>query len=329
MIRALNLEMNFHVDQRRSPGEISLQNGQGRFLTPEGNAESPIDIEVVSMNPFEITATETVNGVPQEAAWIDLPGTDNITGDGFFYYQHDLVVETFEYGEDLDGTTDRTAIINIYIPATGTSVNYSVTQQAPYVRIDRETVSAPRPIGGSGTETILVFVYTNVQSGDLSVAKEAGGSDDIRLLAGGELTQYDPRNPGNLRFEVGVVYDPDQENSYGANFIVSDIGSKYGELPDESIRVVVPPKNQTFDSFWYNASFGTDPAFDWLPAPMTKIFSGSNYVFPWNTTSVSFDVISNVGHMTDPTHMAQADIDRMSVETSDYDGSGTILRVLK
>ncbi len=335
LIHALNMKIHFNVNQRHSLGEISLENGEGRFLPPEGNAASPIGIEIYSPNPVEISATEYVNGVTQPAAWIDLGDTSSLQHSGgagidYFYYKKDLVIAPFKYGENYDGTADRTATINIYIPATGANVNYRVTQQAPYVRIDRETVSAARPLSGTGSSTVEVLVYTNIKPGDLLVTKQDGGNSRINLLGDGTLAQTDPRNPGNRSFNVGVIFDPGVSGSYGADFVVSDRYGSYGDMPEEPIRVVVPPANQIFDAFWFKATFGTggghDPDTDWLPAPITSTLGGSNYVFPWNTSSILFDGVSNIGLEPDPEHMTAADIARLNdPEPVDYDTNGTKL----
>ncbi len=323
-IRALNMQVHFHVDQRHSQGLISLENGGARFIAPEGNPENPIPVEIYSQYPVEIVAVDAVTG--EEADWIDFGDTSTLyqsSGADYFFYKQDLVIGRFEYGEGRDGISDRTAIINIFIPETGANVNYTVTQQAPYVRIDRETVSAPRPMSGTGTATIPVFVYTNIQPGDLIVTKDNGGDNLINLLkSDGILEQYDPRNPGNRRFEVRVAFDPTKESSYGATFVVSDRYDVYGDLPEESIRVVVPPANQTFDAFWYNATF-TEAGL-WQPAAKTLPLNESNYVFPWNTSSIGFQALSNIGLEPDPTHMTQADIDRLSLSGPTDDVSGAL-----
>jgi hypothetical protein len=326
VISALQLRMNFHVDQRWTSGDISLQDRQGTYLTPEGTDSRPIPIEIISLYPVEIEATETVGGVQRPAQWIDLGDTGTLMGGGgadYFYYKHNLEVAPFEYGEGRDGVADRTAVISIFIPETSRIVNYTVSQQAPYVRIDRDAVSAPRPVSGTGAATVPVFVYTNISADHLQVVQTAGDQRLIRLLNGGELVAYDPRNPGNRRFDVGVVYDPAVTTMYRATFGVSDAGGRYGDLPVEYVDLVVPPANQTFDAFWRGAAY--NGTIYWTPTPMTLPLGGSNYVFPWNSTEISFDVISNVGLAPDPAYMAQADIDRLSFTgPTDYDPANAI-----
>jgi hypothetical protein len=325
-IRALQLRMNIHVDQKWSSGDVSLQDRQGTYLTPEGTDGKPIPIEIISLYPVEIEAVETVGGMQRPAAWIDLGDTGTLSGGGgqdYFYYKHDLVVAPFEYGEGRDGTVDRTAVISVFIPQTGRLVNYTVSQQAPYVRIDRDVVSVPRPLGGTGSATVPVFVYTNIDADHLQVTQTAGDQRLIRLLNAGELVSYDPRNPGNRRFEVGVVFDPAVTTMYSATFGVSDVTGYFGDLPVESVGLVVPPANQTFDMFWRGAT-GNDGGI-WTPPQMTLPLGGPDYVFPWNAAAITFDVLTNIGLEPDPAYMAQDDIDRLTFTgPTDYDPANAV-----
>ncbi len=328
-IRAMEaLKIHFSVDQEHSEGDISLQDGQGTFIPPEGNSESPLPIEIYSMFPVELTATDTATGGP--ADWIDFGNTSGLSsasdGRDYYFYNHELVVGYFQYGENNHGTTDRTAVINVYIPADGTSVNYTVTQRAPYVRIDRETISESRPLSGTTQAVVSVDVYTNIQPGDLIARQTDGDVNLIHLIdPTGLLEQHDPRNPGNRRFGVRVRFDDTQEGSYGATFEVEDRYGHYGDMPAETVRVVVPPKDEVFNGFWHGATFYGNGL--WQPEEMTLSMKETGYVFPWNTTSVTGVAVSNIGLAPDAERMSEDELDRLTMSNPvDYnDGNSSQL----
>ncbi len=285
-VKTLNLKMRFTVGQDYAPGGVisindrRLSGGEreGAFLTPDGNAASPIAIEIVRLDPIEITATDAATGAP--APWIDLGGTAGLQtpGPGGVYsYRRDVTVGPFPYDPAAPDATERVAVISAFSAATGTNVTYTVTQQAPFIRTAQTTLPVSFPAPDAAEITVPVYITSNIAASHLRVTKSAGGDTGITLAdSSGALVSYDPRNSANMRFDVRVARS--SGDSHSATFAVATTDALYGPLPALAISVVVPPANQIFR---------------WAPS-VPEWSTGGRYVFPWNTTRVSLDVESNV-----------------------------------
>ncbi len=118
-VKTLNLKMRFTVGQDYVPGGVISVNGrrltggdrEGAFLTPAGNAASPIAIEIVRLDPLDLTATDATTGQP--VSWIDLGNTAGLqTPDagGVYSYSRNVVVGPFPYDAAHPEATQRVAL---------------------------------------------------------------------------------------------------------------------------------------------------------------------------------------------------------------------------
>ncbi len=313
VIHSLGLAINFHVGQSYSRGGVfrvngaDLTTGQGAFLTPEGNTGNPIHFEIITM---EAGTIEVYNADGSPATWIDLGNTGALQTptNGYYHYTNDLVVAPYRYNNG--STVDRTAIITITSGAR--TIHYNVSQQAPYIRTERKTVAVNNP--NMTTSTIVpVYITTNIDPANLLVSQTGGLGSPISLSSGSSLVSYDPRNPANQRFDVRVQFQAGDDNTYRATFNVADTSGMYGSLPAVSIDVVVPPATWTFGAFWQEGTFAGDPnAPAWAPSTQEWSHGAPTYIFPWNTTEVSFELDSNVGVEFDAATMTSDDMSHLT-----------------
>ncbi len=331
-VKTLNLKMRFTVSQDYVPGGVISINGRrlgngnrdGSFLIPEGNAGNPIHIEIVRLDPLALTATDATTGAP--VTWLDLGNTSGLQTagvGGVYSYLRDVTVGPYPYDPANPGATERVAVISAFSESTNTNVNYTVTQEAPYIRTARTTVPVTFPSDGSSEIVVPVYIATNIEADHLRVTKAAGGDGAINLVdPSGALVSYDTRNSGNMRFEVRVVRKPG--DAYSATFAVSTTNAAiYGPLPTVDISIVVPPDNQIFSPVWSRVSFPGGPG-TWTP--QTPEWSAAKrYVFPWNTASVSFYVESNVLASPDTSIMSAADLALLTAGTPAPTGGGTTI----
>ncbi len=288
---AIDLDQDFVEN-----GLMSFVDGQQAYMMPEGG-EIPVD--VVSLVSGTISATNS-DGTP--ADWIDLGDTSALsTSDkGYFQYTDNFVIAPFELTED--SPVSRTATVTVNL-SDGKSVSYIITQEAPYLTINRDVVYIQRP--GSGTQPVQasIEVFTNLPDSEFTLV-QGDGADEVVLPAGMTLTAYDPRNPRNRRFFVEVSFDGAPEDAYGRRFTIelTDPG-KYGTLIDEAVEVVVPPANQRFNGFWYKAIFIGGVEWE-VPERFVDAADATrySYIFPWNTTNILLDTESNIGIEPDEEH---------------------------
>ncbi len=274
------MQVHFDVDQQWMRNYISVADGEASTLMPEGTAGEAIPIEIMSTQPVTVRSSESwVAGV-----------NDAVLQNGVYAAKLGLTVAPFRFGPD--GNTDRTATI-IITPQGEAPIRYTITQQAPYLRMAQNEIYVPHPTSTATPVLTTVDVMTNILASDLNL--ERVGGDAMITLSGG-LEAYDPREPRYRRFRVATDFTAVATGNYSASFKVTP-ATKYGQVPPTNVNIRVNNSADRFDIYWRSAEFGAG-ASPWTPSRYTD---SGDYLFPWNTSVVEFDVVTNASAIEDQT----------------------------
>jgi uncharacterized protein (TIGR02145 family) len=298
-IRAGRMRIAFDVSQQWTNLYISVVDGSSARLFPEGTYGTSLPINIMSLVPVAINVTYSSG-----SGWVDLGDISGLTtaSGSLFSARLGLTVPVFQYGAGLDGEYNRTATVTI-TPQGQPSVSYTIIQESPYIIFNPNTsiINIQRPATPPSTPTSTgITVITNILPADLSLARTAniGLAADaalVQLIDPPGLEHVDALRPRYGRFTVrtdltGTLLPTP---GFGAEFSVTPEVGKYGDLAPTAVKIAVPPGLLNFNIFWWQGSFNGGTTFPWN---LTRYADEtSNFVFPWNTTQVDFDVVSNVG----------------------------------
>lgn len=319
------LNIRFEIDQENDPdGWESFEHGQHDFVMPEGTEPGQLPVEVVSTAaPRTVVITDDATGdelyrfeeehlvVNDPNAWITLTGRPLDGDQNYYKYEGEVVVKTYKLLTPSDPPT-RSATITITwgsnpLQPEYKEIKYHITQEAPYLNIQRDVIYVQRPAVVKSIRKEAVQVFTNIRLGDLVPVIQESGAPDIVMAASGLENRGDPRNPRYLSFVVDI--DMANELSLEGVFRVeSNNTTDYGVLPPDRVKIMVPPVTQVFRMFWYRASFDGGATYPWQVTDFMTDFTEVNpdlngdteYIFPWHTTNIAFGAESTVGVEADP-----------------------------
>jgi hypothetical protein len=301
-IVANRLNLNFLADQQGSSNFTSVTNGQSTTLHPEGTAGNNIPLTVISRNPVTVSVAYS----PGSSNWLSgVVANPPADGNGHYAANMSLSVPPYVYG--VDGTSDRTATITITPQGEAPTV-YRVVQEVPYITLSPNALDIARP-AAPGTVNTPVKILTNILPADL-VTPPAGRSENRGLTwlsAPGPYRRTDEPGARNQMFDVVADMNRaalDYTALFSALFTVT-ADPKYGNITSagtNSVNATVRGSRDVFDIYWFRAAFlpRTDgPAPQWTAPPARYSDRTPNYVFPWNTVSVDFDIDSNMAPAPD------------------------------
>ncbi len=305
-IRMASLLIPFSVDQQWRSEYISIRDKQTTFLFPEGTDGEPIPIEIVSTTPVAMDC---------DAGWVrwnevaDL--TQDTDGDGLYSAKLSIEVDPFPYADN----SGANRVANIQIAAVGKDpIVYLIDQEAPYLYFNRTNIYVTRPASGGGQRIVHpINLFSNIKPEELRLYRVPVGEQsedewigftpeyaDPNVTDGGRLESgFDARRPRYGRFEVAVDFaQAPEKKSVSVDFFVAPVVEDYGDLKAH-INILTPADDDIFQMTWYRATFlGRDEPVEWVPRHSDN---DGAWIFPWNTTGVEFDMVSNRGIFRDPT----------------------------
>jgi hypothetical protein len=243
-IEAANMRIRFMARQQWTDSYVSVANGGSSMLFPEGGT---VPIEIISPLPVTVS-TE------QSAAWIT--GGDDATQTGG-YYTASLSLAADAYA----GTEDRSAVIVIR-RQDKPAIYYTITQQAPYMRVLQTDIVIPRP---ESPQVVLtdVEVQTNILAGELTLTREP--QSHTIMTIGEALHTFDTANPRNLKFTVASDFTgpPDPARITGLFTVAAD--AKYSLEPRtvELLAYAFPPTPVAPYILYWDAASATMAAGAW------------------------------------------------------------------
>ncbi len=286
--------IGFKVDQGWQSTYISVINGQTSYLYPEGAVgEEALSLDIVSSKPVTITVE------PESAAgsggWIgglvsELPQTM-----GIWSANMRLEVSPLAHDPSHPEETSRTATIHIAV-GDETPIAYTVTQESPYLSLTSSDLVIDR--SGATTQKVAgwVTVQTNLPADhlDLAVGQMSGlGVIPLSLVSSSSR---------NLSFGVEVDAD-DPEEGFTTTFSVTPREGGAEAIPDYGMdgvsgTIMVRNANDVFRFLWRGGAFRGNGPDEWPWTPATGDQDADrrmDYIFPWSTERVKFDLISNIG----------------------------------
>lgn len=292
-IRAGRLNMPLKVDQQYTVLYVSYINGASATLMPEGTAGAvKIPIHIMALVPVQIETEGDDNG-----AWIDLgdfSGLSTAVG-GLYQASIDVTVPTCPLLAD--GKKTRQGIIRV-TPQGEDSRVFNITQEAPYLSFIKNTEYIPRKNGT--TYTSFVEVNTNIRKSDLEIVRENPlGTDKDRIQIGSDFYNVDATRERFVRFDVKTdMTTALQLSESSADFKVKiKDGTDYGTLTPPIIKCVIERGSLKFNWYWRWASINGSNDYSFSNDDETI-----TYIYPWQSTDVTFNLTSNIGGEYDATN---------------------------
>ncbi|MDR0333144.1 MAG: hypothetical protein LBI15_06725 [Dysgonamonadaceae bacterium] len=290
-ITAARLKAAFTVRQEWTRLYVSVVNGSSTTVFPEGVGAgreiTSIPIAIVSQVPVTVEVVDAITGIPVN--WVE--GFGDLTdrdANNLYIGQLALTVQPYNW---VSGTYDRAAIVKI-TPDNESTVEYTITQRRPILIVSEPAIRVQRPVPGGGITYPPIDVLTNLPLGDLSIDFNVGGTDfgdDAPNITSSGLSPIgDAMNARYQRFTISVSSAASPMLSSRVFSVLPPAG-KYGDLQAATTTVTIPSEADVFDFFWNQSSFFGTP--QWSPARYSDGTTG--YLFPWNTTAITFDVVTS------------------------------------
>jgi hypothetical protein len=297
-IAANRLKATFTVRQQHTRLYVSIVNGASTVVAPEGvTGNNSIPIDIVSLVPVDVVVSYSAasSGWLAGATSITTPESEN----GLYRAHLMLTVPPFRLVTD--GMNDRSATVEI-TPRGETPIRYTITQRAPFIILNRTSITVHR-----SDEPVmldyLIDVLTNLPHEDIALTPNDGtnGEGWQRITVGEPLTPIDDMfNDRFQRFGIRVDLSSDfaslPTGAFNRSFTVSPPAGKYGDLAAVTTVVSVPSSEDVFNFWWHRSAYPSGALWQW-EVPTRYDDAGINYVFPWNTAQIEFDVVTNMQNL--------------------------------
>ena len=318
-IRAGRLNMSFEVDQQYTVLYISYVNGASATLMPEGTAGTvKIPIHIMALKRVVI---ETLGD--EDGKWIELGDISGLTtsNNGLYTARLDVTIPTCPVMAD--NKKIRQGMIRV-TPENEDPRVFNITQEAPFLSFIKTTEIIPRKIGT--TYTTFVEVNTNIRQEDLEITRSnPQGPDESRITVGSAFYNVDATRPRLVRFDVKTDMTTSlQLTESSADFSVKiKEDCDYGALTPPVITCVIERTSLKFNWYWRRASINGTDDYRFLEREDETM----TYIYPWQTTNVTFDLTTNIGGEFDkenPKNKQGAGSVNADTKSTDADGNDVI-----
>lgn len=268
-IIAGGMRLPFTVEKKWAASYISPQEGQILHYGPVGGS---FESFILSQVPVTVGSSEAwVTGLQNALTPLD-ESYDDFPFNGYYYAVFDISVPLYKYGE---GPSTRTATVTV-TPQGEPPIVHTIVQDAPFLLVSQPHYVIERP-SLAQIETVSFDMITNMSPTGITITSN---SEYIKIKWGNRYVM-------GRHFRVPIDVEIDftagvPSTGFEGIITITPYVSQYGNVPPATVTITVPGKSTDFGVYRRAAwAVGTTDT--------------TNYTFPWNTTSVTFDVVSGIG----------------------------------